>query len=52
MLDKFYKDLLYSIPLAKEEMVLVGMIDRIIETGRRFGLDMNVESTKIMVTSM
>jgi hypothetical protein len=34
--------------LAKEEMVLQGMIDRLIETGRGYGIEMNVEKTKVM----
>jgi hypothetical protein len=29
--------------LAKEETVLQGMIDRLIEIGRRYGMEMNVE---------
>jgi hypothetical protein len=34
--------------LAKEEMVLQSIIDRVIEIGRRYGVEMNVEKTKIM----
>jgi hypothetical protein len=34
--------------LAKEEKVLQGMVDRIIEIGRRYGMEMNVEKTKVM----
>jgi hypothetical protein len=35
--------------LAREETVLQGMIDRLIETERRYGMEMNVEKeTKIM----
>jgi hypothetical protein len=34
--------------LAKEEAVLEGMIDRIIEIGRFYGMEMNVEKTKVM----
>jgi hypothetical protein len=34
--------------LAREEMVLQGMIDRLIEIGRRYGMEMNVEKTKVM----
>jgi len=34
--------------LAKEEMVLQGMIDKPIETGRCYGMEMNVEKTKVM----
>jgi hypothetical protein len=29
--------------LAEEETVLQGMIDRLIEIGRRYGMEMNVE---------
>jgi len=34
--------------MAKEEMVLQGMIDKLIETGRYYGMEMNVEKTKEM----
>jgi hypothetical protein len=34
--------------MAKEETVLQGMIDRIIEIGRCYGMEMNVEKTKVM----
>jgi hypothetical protein len=34
--------------LAKEETVLQGMVDRLIEIGRRYGMEMNVEKTKVM----
>jgi hypothetical protein len=34
--------------LAKEEMVLQGMTDRLIEIGRRCGMEMNVEKTEVM----
>jgi hypothetical protein len=34
--------------LAKEETVLQGMVDRLIEIGRRCGMEMNVEETKVM----
>jgi hypothetical protein len=37
--------------LAKEEMVLQDMIDKVIETGRCYGMEMNVEKTKIMRSS-
>jgi hypothetical protein len=37
--------------LAKEETVLQGMVDRIIEIGRRYGMEMNVEKTKVMKIS-
>jgi len=34
--------------LAKEEKVLQDMIDKLIETGRCQGMEMNVEKTKVM----
>jgi hypothetical protein len=34
--------------MAKEETVLQGMIDKLIETGRRYGMEINVEKTKVM----
>jgi hypothetical protein len=34
--------------LAKEDWVLQGMIYRLIETGRRYGMEMNVEETKVI----
>jgi hypothetical protein len=34
--------------LAKEEKVLQDMIDKLIEIGRCYGMEMNVEKTKIM----
>jgi hypothetical protein len=34
--------------LAKEEKVIQDVIDRVIETGRRYGMEMNVEKTKVM----
>jgi hypothetical protein len=34
--------------LAREEKVLQGMIDRLIEIGRRCGMEVNVEKTKVM----
>jgi hypothetical protein len=34
--------------LTNEEKVLQGMIDRLIEVGRRYGMEMNVEKTKVM----
>jgi hypothetical protein len=34
--------------LAKEETVLQGMVDRLIEIGRRYGMEMDVEKTKVM----
>ena len=32
--------------MAKEEKVLQGMIDKLIETGRYYGMEMNVEKNK------
>jgi len=34
--------------MAKEETVLQGMIDKLIEIGRCCGMKMNVEKTKVM----
>jgi len=34
--------------LAKEEMVLQDMIDKLTEIGRCYGMEINVEKTKIM----
>jgi hypothetical protein len=34
--------------MAKEETVLQGMIDKFIETGRYYGMEINVEKTKVM----
>ena len=34
--------------MAKEKTVLQGMIDKLIETGRYYGMEMNVEKTKVM----
>jgi hypothetical protein len=34
--------------LAKEEKVLQDMIDELIEIGRCYGMEMNVEKTKVM----
>ena len=34
--------------MAKEETVLQGMIDKLFETGRYYGMEMNVEKTKFM----
>jgi hypothetical protein len=34
--------------LAKEEKVLQDMIDKLIEIGRRYGIELNVEKTKVM----
>jgi hypothetical protein len=37
--------------LAKEENVLQGMFDRLIEIARCYGTEMNVEKTKVMRNS-
>ena len=34
--------------MATEETVLLGMIDKLIETARYYGMEMNVEKTKVM----
>ena len=34
--------------MAKEETVLQGMTDKLIEIGRCYGIEMNVETTKVM----
>jgi len=34
--------------MAKEETALQGMIDKLIETGRYYSMEMNVEKTKVM----
>ena len=34
--------------MAKEEKVLQGMIDKLIETGGYYGMEMNVKKTKVM----
>jgi hypothetical protein len=34
--------------LAKEEMVLQDMIDKVIEVGRCYGMEVNVEQTKVI----
>jgi hypothetical protein len=34
--------------LAREEKVLQGVIDRLSEIGRRYGMEMNVGKTKVM----
>ena len=34
--------------MAKEETVLKGMIDKLIEIGRCYGMEMNVEKTKVI----
>jgi hypothetical protein len=38
----------YLVLLAKEETVLQGMIDRLIEIRRCYGMEINVEKTKVM----
>ena len=38
----------YLVLMAKEETVLQGMIDKLIEIGRCYGMEMNVEKTKVM----
>lgn len=38
--------------LGEEEKVLRGMIDRIIEGGRCYGMEVNVEKTEVMRISM
>ena len=34
--------------MAKEETVLQGMVDKLIEIGSCYGMEMNVEKTKLM----
>ena len=34
--------------MAKEEMMLQGMIDKLIKSGRCYGMEMNVEKTKVV----
>jgi len=41
----------YLVLLAKEEMVLQGMIYQLLQIGRRFGMEMNMEKTKVMSIS-
>ena len=38
--------------MAKEETVLQGMIDKLTEVGRCYGMEMNVEKTKVMRISI
>jgi len=38
----------YLVLLAKEEMVLQGIIYQLLQIGRCFGIGMNVEKTKVM----
>jgi hypothetical protein len=42
---KYAKDLML---LAKEEMVLQHVTDKLIEIGRYYGMEMNVEKTEVM----
>jgi hypothetical protein len=44
-----YADDLVLLP--REEKVLQGIIDRLIEIGRRYGMEMNVGKTKVMKIS-
>ena len=37
--------------MAKEETVLQGMIDKLIETDRYYGMEINAEKTKLMINS-
>jgi hypothetical protein len=34
--------------MARKEKVIQGMVDRLIEIRRRYGMEMNVEKTKVM----
>jgi len=48
---KIIKNLKYAddlVLMAKEETVLQGMIDKLIAIGRCYGMEMNVEKTKVM----
>jgi hypothetical protein len=45
---KYAGDLVF---LAKEDVVLQDMIDKIIEIRRCYGMEMNVEKTKVMIIS-
>jgi hypothetical protein len=47
ILRKYADDLVL---LAREEKALQGMVDRLSEIGRRYGMEMNVEKTKVMRT--
>jgi len=38
--------------MAKEETVLQGKIDKLIETGWYYGMEMNVEKTKVLRISI
>jgi len=51
---KLFKTVKYSdelVLMAKEEKVLQGMIDKLIEIGSCYGMEMNVEKTKVMSIS-
>jgi len=39
----------YLVLMAKEETVQQGMIDKLIEIGSCYGMEMNVEKTKVMI---
>ena len=39
---------LWNVLMAKEETVLQGIIDKLIEIGRCYGMEMSVEKTKVM----
>jgi hypothetical protein len=39
----------YLVLVAKEETLLLGMIDRLNETGRCCGMETNVEKTKVII---
>ena len=41
----------YLVLIVKEETVLQGMIGKLIETGRYYGMELSVEKTKVMRTS-
>jgi hypothetical protein len=41
----------YFLLLAKEEMVLQGLTDRVTEIARCYGMEINVEKTKVMKIS-
>ena len=43
---------MFLVLLAKEEKVLPDMIDKLIETGRCYGMEMNVEKTNVMRISL
>ena len=52
--DKIIRIVKYTdelVLMAKEETVLQGMIDKLIETGRYCGMEINSEKTKVMIIS-